>query len=67
MGDTGLEHTPLTAPKSPISEKRQKNGTESGTREPDSDPDLAKIVAAWPDLPDDVKRKILHLVKNYRT
>ncbi|MDI9432341.1 MAG: hypothetical protein QM570_11535 [Planctomycetota bacterium] len=30
------------------------------------DPDLAQIVAAWPDLPDDVKRNILHLVKSYR-
>lgn len=66
MGGTGLEPAPLAPKKTPISEKRQENGTESGTPKPDFDPDLAQIVAAWPDLPDDVKRKILHLVRSYR-
>jgi hypothetical protein len=29
------------------------------------DPDLAEIVAAWPDLPDDVKREILEIVQRH--
>ncbi|MBN2130310.1 MAG: hypothetical protein JW741_12480, partial [Sedimentisphaerales bacterium] len=52
--------------KTPISENRQKNGAESGALQSDFAPDLAQVVAAWPGLPDDVKRKILHLVKSHR-
>jgi len=51
--------------KTPISENRQKNGAESGALQSDFDPDLRQIIDAWPDLPDDVKRNILHLVKTH--
>jgi hypothetical protein len=64
MGGTGLEPTPLAPPKTPISEKRQESGTKSGTREPDSDPDLVEVIDRWAALPEHVKQAVLALVRS---
>ncbi|GEM_PF-951463 len=66
MGRVGFEHAPLAPSKPAISSSE--SAPNYTPRAPDStpDPDLAQIVAAWPDLPDDVKRNILHLVKSHR-
>ena len=61
----GFEQSPLTPPKTVISEKR---GAESGALDgdsPDSDPDLARLVGAWPDLPDEIKQTIMTLVRKH--
>jgi len=66
MGGTGLEHTPLKPPKTPISRKR---GAESGALNGDSgriDPDLALIQERWPKLRDDVKAAVMALVNGQR-
>jgi hypothetical protein len=53
---------------------RQENATENATGEcqrhdtsqGDIPPDLADVVAAWPDLPDPIKAAVLALVKAAR-
>lgn len=37
-------------------------GPEPLARESGKDPDLARIVAAWPNLPDPIRRAVLALV-----
>jgi hypothetical protein len=60
----GLELPPLALAKTAISENLR---TESGTVESENtplDPDLAKIVAAWPQLPEAVRSALLAIVRN---
>jgi hypothetical protein len=64
MGDEGIERPPLSLSKHAIPEDvRTKSGTVDGEKAP-SDPDLAKIVAAWPRLPDAVRSAIPVIVNN---
>lgn len=63
LGDTGLEQSALTPPKTQISQTR---GGESGApaaRIPTSDPDLDEIVRRWPGLHPAVKEHVLSLVR----
>lgn len=63
MGDTGLEQTPITPPKTPISKK---SGTESGTVGDENGPtapDLAQIIDHWPTLPVHLKAAIMAIIK----
>ncbi len=62
-----FEHPSRTAPKTPISENLCETGTESGTpsvKNTPSDPDWAKIVTAWPKLPEHIKAAVLALVRS---
>jgi hypothetical protein len=64
MGGAGFEQAPLAAPKTPISETvRTESGTIDGEKAP-LDPDLAKIVAAWPGLPPAVRSAVLAIVRD---
>jgi hypothetical protein len=67
VGDTGREHLAKPAGNPHISSKR---GTESGTLGDDSaprpikaDPDLASVIAAWPNLPEAIRTGIVAMVK----
>ncbi|MCL5280503.1 MAG: hypothetical protein M1376_11415 [Planctomycetes bacterium] len=46
-----------------------KNSTQDGTPKRENatfgDPDLREVMAAWPDLPADVKRPILYVCRSY--
>jgi hypothetical protein len=55
MTPTGLEHTAKSPEKTAV---RQSRGTESGT----PDADLARVVAAWPNLSPARRAAVLHLV-----
>ena len=64
MGDTGLEHPPLTPPKTPISQTpRAESGALDGEKS-SPDPDLAKVVEAWPELPGHIKAAIKALIES---
>ena len=58
MGDTGLEESPLTPLKSPMSPH---GGTESGT----VDPVLPRLIECWPTLPKPIKTKIKGLIERH--
>ena len=72
----GSELSPLTPPKTPISEsERTREDTvdvekppagpvEPRPEQPIQDPDLAKVVKAWPELPEHVRQAILALVRS---
>ncbi len=63
MGRAGFEHTPLTTPKTPISENtRTESGTVDGETQ-QNDPDLALLIEAWPTLPERIKQQIKTLVQ----
>jgi hypothetical protein len=69
VGDTGLEHPPLSPGKTGVSKTR---GNKSGNNRPDSgtptppttpdDPALGRVVQAWPDLPAAVRAGIVAMV-----
>lgn len=64
LGDTGLEHTPLTLSKTAISEE---DGAKLGARDapsPLQDPDLTLLVERWPALPEYIKAAIKTLVQS---
>jgi len=63
MGDTGLEQTALTPPKTTISKERsaKKRALADGI-----DPDLVEVVKAWPDLPEDNRTAIKALIENHK-
>jgi len=58
----GREHPQQTPKKTADS---QPGGAESGalpTLSPKTDPDLARLTAAWPDLPEPVRRGIMAMI-----
>ena len=60
MGDEGLEKTR----KSPGNKRiGSVSGAQSGAVGADCDPELARIVEAWPGLPAGVRRKVLAIVE----
>ncbi len=64
MGPVGHEHPPLALSKTPISEtERAKSGAPKPENTP-LDPDLAKIVAAWPRLSPAARAAVLEIVRN---
>jgi len=66
MGGTRLEQSALTPTKTPIS---QNDGAKSGAPHGDfsqNDPDLAAVVRAWPDLPEQTKTAIRALIQTQR-
>jgi hypothetical protein len=63
-GGAGREQTALALSKTQIAAQ---SGTESGTPNGEKaplDPDLAKIIAAWPELPSPVRSAVLAIVRN---
>jgi hypothetical protein len=64
-GAGGFRTPTDNSPKTAISENPRENGAESGALQSDFDPDRAFIVDHWHDLPDDVKRSIMHVVRSY--
>ena len=62
MGDTGLEQSALTPPKTTISKSACAESGALDARKPPSDPDLARLVEACPTLPEPIKRSIINLV-----
>ncbi len=62
MGDTGLEVSPLTPPKSHMSPH---GGTESGTVDDTQDARLTRLIEAWPTLPEQTKTKIKGLIERH--
>jgi len=65
MGATGLEHSHDSSGNTRVSES---GGSKSGNSGPDSgapmaaDPELAAVVAAWPELPPAIRAGILAMV-----
>jgi len=57
VGDKGLENTPLALSRTSISEA---GGAQSGAL-PVDDPDLTRLITAWPKLPEAIRRGILAL------
>jgi len=64
MGDTGLETHPLTGSETPISEGAAVKSAVSYARKTPSDPDLARLIDAWPTLPEETKQRIVRLLES---
>jgi len=61
MGPEGHEHRPLALSKTSISEAASaKSGAPNGENTP-LDPELAKLIEAWPALSDDTREAILRI------
>ena len=65
MGDTGLEQSALTPPKTTISKSACAESGALDARKPPSDPDLARLVEAWPHLPKHTKQTIINLIRQH--
>ena len=68
MGDRGLEPSGVTDRSSkPLQDSPKSGGAESGADPAKTDliePDLAKVIEAWPDLPEAITTAILALVQS---
>lgn len=62
METKGIEQTPLSTAKTQISKT---TGTKSGTLKDEIDPNLEKIVNAWPKLPEQVKKTVIELITKH--
>jgi hypothetical protein len=65
MGDAGHEHPALTPSKTPISTSGGAKSDAPDAPKPVLEPDLTKIVKAWPQLPDHIKAAIKALVQTH--
>ena len=65
LGDTGLEHPVLKPPKTAISKIACAESGALDARRPPSDPDLARLVEAWPHFPDHIKAQITNLIREH--
>ena len=66
MGRVGLEHPQLVLPKTAfLADSGAKSGAHAVNR-PIQDPDVIKIIATWPTLPDYVKTIIKTLIEKTR-
>jgi hypothetical protein len=62
MDRVGLEPTALALSKTPIPAQGTRNGTQDGTPKGENapiDPDLARLIEAWPKLDADTRAAIL--------
>ena len=64
MGDTGLEQSLQKASKTQIPQKR---GAKCGALNDKNEPNLARLIKAWPRLPKQIKTQINHLVEKHFT
>ena len=65
MGGRGLEQSAFLPPKRPISEtERTESGTVDARKSAQEDPDLRRIVAAWPYLTGEEKRSVLKRIED---
>jgi len=62
----GFEHPPLAPSKTLISHGRCAKSGAQCARKPVSHPDVAEIVAVWPDLPGHIKAAIQALIETSR-
>ena len=65
MGRVGHEHPPLTVSKTAISGKCGAKSDAHDAPNTIQDPDLAAVVKAWPDLPEQTRRAIKALIEKH--
>ena len=65
MGRVGHEHPPLTVSKTAISEKGGAKSDAHDAPNTVQDPDLARLITAWPTLADHIKTEINRLIEKH--
>jgi hypothetical protein len=63
METKGIEHSPLTASKTPISTSGSAKSGARDAPDPIKDSDLAALVKAWPGLPGHIKAAVRTLIQ----
>ena len=65
MGRVGHEHPPLPVSKTPISAEGGAKSDAHNAPNTLCDPDLARLVKAWPSLPKHIKTEINRLIEKH--